>query len=143
MCACNVWDFDWPSVINNLIFTPLAQCRRFKQKTIALIEITSAIFFFCTFSIFLRQSLSQPRICKGCTNVKFVSILQIVPNNDILIGRESEICRDGFRFFSNGKIEDRFETSTNALDGRSFARRFRMRFSLSLIIGIFSRDRAR
>lgn len=87
-----------PSVINNLIFTPLTQCRRFEQKTIALIEINVGNLFFCTFSIFACQSLSQACVCKGCTNAKFVSIPQIVPNNDILIGRESEICRDGFRF---------------------------------------------
>lgn len=94
--ACNACDFDWPSV-NTLTFTQLTQCHDFKQKTISLIEINVTIFF-CTFFIFTCQSLSQACVCKGRTSAKFVSIPQIILNNDILMEENRKLVVVAFCF---------------------------------------------
>lgn len=55
----------------------------FQVKTIVLIKINDRNFFYI-FSIFAYQSLSQTCVCKVRTSAKFMSIPQIILNNDIL-----------------------------------------------------------
>lgn len=52
------------------------------KKTIVLIKMKGRNFSY-TFSIFTYQSLSQTCVCKVHTSAKFMSIPQIVLNNDI------------------------------------------------------------